>query len=249
MYKVTAEPYAQPLDDAEVVVGSFTMPDGTPAPTGYFPNVSGNVGHAVVQAPMLDALYAVNETIIPESLGAAESVDQHPFLHVAATWTPPADDPRPSGVSDPLAAGPPMPTLMDVSLWYQREQGSSNTSFMDVPGHKFPQLGSQDGASSTYFQDSALVQAPYNQSMLVGGEMPDTLRALPASPAHGWTEQPVMVSAQEEQLVKYESLPGQQPPHQDFLANSTIAGQSYGLTTAHVSNLGGGEVYSVRRRV
>lgn len=247
MFKVTAESYSEPLDYGEVAAETFTMPDGTPAPTGYFPNVGGSVGYVVQQSPMPVNLYGYTETLIPDANGWTEDVNQHAFLHVTQTWTPPADDPRPCGVSDPAAAGPPMPTISDVSMWYQREQGSSNTSFMDVPGHKFSQLGSQDGVSSVYFEDTGLAMAPYNPSMLINGEMPDTLRAVPANPAHGWTEQPVMVSAQEEELYKSGSLTQQQPGHQDYLANSNIAGQSYGLQTAHVSNATDGDVYSMRR--
>lgn len=255
MYKVTEEPYQHPLDVAQASVETFNMPDGTPAPTGYYPNLNGYMGRVIQGSPTFPEMYP--EVLITEQ-HAAEEVAQHPYLYVEATWTPPADNPRPSGISDPLAAGPPQPTIRDLSMFYAREQGSSHTRFDDVPGHKFPKYGNQDGVSTTYFQDTGLAMAPYNPSLVVAEGtqpdgitgMPDTLRAVAPSPAHGWSEQPVIQTAQEDSNNRMASQTQQQPGRQDFLANSNIAGQSYGLQTVHVAQTQqAGEVYSVRRRV
>lgn len=205
-------------------------PDGTPAPTGYFPDRSWPQQGQVTDSPVYDELYGPARY---ESLDGAESVDQHPYLQISATWTPPADVPRPSGRDDPLTDGPAAPTLRLLGLFYQRAQGSDQTHYLDAPGRRFPSNGAQDGASWAYYQDSRLAMLPYNPADDAGGEMPDTLQALPPSPAHGWAAQPAVNSRQAE-LDKMRVLKGQRPPHQERLANSTYAGQSYSARTAHV---------------
>jgi hypothetical protein len=61
--------------------------------------------------------------------------------------------------------------------------------------------------------------------------MPDTLRALPPSPAHGWAVRP-LVNAQAAINAKTASLVQQAPPKAELLANSSYAGQTYSQTTA-----------------
>lgn len=205
-------------------------PDGSPAPFGYYPDRSWPDQGQVTQSPVYDDLYGPARQ---ETLNGAERVDQHPWMQVSATWTPPADCARPSGGNDPMVDGPSSPTPRLLSLFYARAQGSDQTKFLDAPGVRYPSNGSQDGASWVYYQDSRLAMLPYDPAPDANGQMPDTLRALPPSPPHGWASQPA-INAKQAELDKMRQLRGQRAPHQDRLANSTYAGQSYGARTAHV---------------
>jgi len=207
-------------------------PDGTPAPTGYYPDRSGPQQGQATFSPVYDQLYGPARQ---EMLDAAELRDQHPYLQISGTWTPPPAGPRRDGRTDPQTDGPGQPTLRLLTMFRQRAQGTSDTHLMNAPGIRYPTNGSQDGASWTYYQDPALAMADFAPAAdSVDGQMPDSLRALPPSPAHGWTEQPVF-NAKELDNLKFRQLRQQQGPHQDRLANSTYAGQSYSATTSHVS--------------
>lgn len=233
--------YRTPVPTAEVDRETRARPDGSPAPTGYFPNRSWPQQGVASFSPTNDdlagcspasggrGLYGPDRV---EALDDVERVDQHPWLQVSATWTPMPDTERPSGHDDPLADGPPQPTLRMLQLFYARAQGTMSTRFLDVPGRKFPPNGSQDGSSWAYYQDPARAMAAYDPAP-GQDEMPDSLRALPPSPAHGWTEQPAYNAKERENTKSLRDLKQQAKPHQDRLAPSTYAGQSYSASTAH----------------
>lgn len=214
-----------------------------PAPTGYYPNVRDQIQTPVygnkpngAKVGGADDLYP--GTIIQDSLARSEKIDQHPYLHVAATWTPAPNTERPSGVQDPLTDGPPQPDLMDLATHYYRRAGTSVTQHLNAPGVKFPVYGDQDGVSWTYVQSTPAVLAPYDPASVdAKGDMPDSQRTLAPSPPHGWTEQPIL-NAQQENNLKAAKLKQQRPGKQERTANSTFAGQSFGQRTAHVGQQG-----------
>jgi hypothetical protein len=117
---------------------------------------------------------------------------------------------------------------------------------MDVPGRAFPSTGSQDGSSTTWFQNVNAATAPYNIDPAAYDpkypeqttDMPDSLSAIPAGPAHGWSNVPVangyVLARNQDRRRKH-----QQNVAQNRLANSTYAGQTYSQSTAHVSNPAG----------
>lgn len=205
-------------------------PDGLPAPTGYFPDRSWPEQGTASFSPVYDDQYGPARQ---ETLNGAERVDQHPYLQVTATITAAPQGDRKDGRDDPMRDGPAQPTLRLLGLFHAKAQGTDQTHHLDAPGVRFPSNGSQDGASWSYYQDTKLAMLPYNPAPDAGGEMPDSLQALPPSPPHGWAEQPAM-NAREVENAKFRSMGQQKGPHQDRLANSTYAGQTYSATTAHV---------------
>jgi hypothetical protein len=241
----TEDFYDKPLDMDQVARRTGSTPSGMPAPTGYYPNVRGQLQYPIGIGPVFDELYR------PAVVGAndpGEKIDQHPWLYVTNTWTPPENTTRPSGVQDPLTDGPPQPVIKDLSLHYRRTAGTSVTAYMDAPGHQFPRNGSQDGAAWTYYQDPTRALMPYDPAQTTGGQMPDTLRAVPPSPPHGWAMRP-LVNAQQAINQKTAALVQEQPGKQERLANSTYAGQTYSQTTARAGQFNsGGSVPSRRTR-
>jgi hypothetical protein len=200
-------------------------PQGLPKPTGRYPENWGERSRDYVSDhDVLD--YAGR--CRTEYLSQFEYVDQHPFVEVSATWTPVQGE-RKDGRHDPLQDGPPAPVVRLLQLFYQRAQGTSTTRFMDVPGRQFPVAGSQDGASWIYYQDARTAMQPLDEN----GRAPDSLRSLPPSPPHGWTSRPV-INATQAETRKSATLRQQQTPHQDRLAPSTAAGQTYSARTARV---------------
>jgi hypothetical protein len=182
-------------------------------------------------------------------LDSAEKLDQHPFIEVAATWQPGPSgmNGRQDGLHDPLTDGLPTPTLRLLSTWWYPRSGTSRTRYMDVPdGRTFPQAGSQDGQSWTYYVDTDTATGPYNPVIPYDstnpegtGQNADSLRALPPSPAHGWSEIPVdsgtkLMRRQNKQIKGQQQYVGQ-----NRLANSTYAGQTYSQQTGHVANPAG----------
>jgi hypothetical protein len=231
-------------------------PQGVPAPTGYYLNMNGVEQGVVSESPISPYVPGGRE----EVLNASERVDQHPFLQVTATWTPSADYERPDGHHDPLTDGPPAPVVRNLQLFYQVAQGTSITNFQDVPGRTFPAYGSQDGAAWTYYQDPniALVDPPcgvapyagiaYNPTDSEGiTQAQDTLRALPASGAHGWTSVPV-INAQQLDIDKAATMRQQRGAHRDLISNSTAAGQTFTQQAAHLPRTVQGSTPSWRTR-
>lgn len=218
-------------------------PDGLPAPTGYFPDRSWPDQGEASWSPVFDREYGPAR----QEVVGGERVDQHPYLQVSATITAPPQGPRKDGRNDPMEDGPSAPVPRLLALFYARAQGTDQTKYLDAPGVRFPSNGSQDGASWTYYQDPRLALLPYDPQPDAGGEMPDTLRALPPSPPHGWAEQPAM-NARQVELNKMRTLRQQKAPHQDRLANSTYAGQTYSARTAHVGARPGGTAPTWRGR-
>jgi hypothetical protein len=202
-------------------------PGGQPAPTGYYPDLTGERSRDYVSDHQV--LPYGNRPARQELGDRSELVDQHPFVQVDQMWTPPPDGPRRDGTHDPATDGPPLPTVRLLQLFLQRARGTDQTRFLDVPGRRFPSNGSQDGSTWVYFQDARLSMMPLNAD----GTAPDSLRSLPPSPAHGWTVRPV-VNASEAELRKTAGLRQQQRPHQDRLAPATAAGQTYSQRTTQV---------------
>lgn len=224
----------------------YAYPDGWPAPTGYYPNDRGHL-QTPVPGQNYDTdqdAYATHATVIQGDLSWTETIDQHPYVRINATWTPAPNFERPDGHHDPLTDGPPPGTIDNMHMYYTRQQGTSQTHLLDVPGHRFPTSGSQDGAAWTTIQDLQQTMRPYDASLTtpisvdpsIPREMPDTEREIAPSPEHGWTSQPLEISTQEI-LKKTKALTQQQPGKQEFLANSTYAGQSYGTQSAHVGSV------------
>lgn len=243
----TEDFYDKPLDMQQVGRRTGMTPSGVPAPTGYYPHVRGQIQYPITIGPVYDELYR------PTVVGAndpGEKVDQHPWTYVTQTWTPPENDIRPSGVQDPLTDGPAQPTIRDLALHFRRSAGTSVTAYYDAPGHIFPKNGSQDGAAWVYYQDPTRALMPYDTAQAVGGQMPDTLRAVPPSPPHGWASRP-LVNAQQAINTKTALLVQEQPGKQERLANSTYAGQTYSQTTARAGQYSAqvaGTVHSRRGR-
>jgi hypothetical protein len=210
--------------DIDVSVRWDHNPQDLPAPTGYYPNRKNAQQGVVTASPVM----AYRDPARREVGDQSEAVDQHPFLEVAATWQRASYEHR-DGRNDPLAAGLPTPVIRLLQLFYQRAQGSSDTRFLDVPGRVFPPYGSQDGVSWAYYQDARLAMAPADAN----GQAADSLRALPPSPAHGWTSIPA-INATQAEVRKSGVLVQQHTPHQDRLSNATAAGQTYSQRTAHL---------------
>lgn len=236
--------YEQSLPEDGAYERQDTRPDGTWAPTGYYPNVG---GHLPGRPPGYEVYEdQIHGDVVVGYLNGTEDIDQHDWLDVTATWTPPPHVDRPPGVHDPLTDGPPQPSLRDLALHYRKWAGASVTRLLDAPGIQFRDTGTQDGISGVYLQDVQRTLAPYAPAT-PGGDMPDTLRWLPPGPAHGWTVRVAQTSTQET-LTKLSDLTQQAPGHQELLANSTYAGQSYGVGTAHLTPTGSGGVPSRRTR-
>lgn len=241
----TEENYDQPLSAREVAQRRGLTPTGVPAPTGYYPHVRGQLQHPVTVGPVYDSLY---RPAVVGSMDRYETIDQHPYTYITNTWTPPAVVDRPPGVHDPLMDGPAQPSIRTLALHYRRWAGASVTAHYDVPGRVFPRNGNQDGASWTMYQDVTRALMPYDTAQTTNGQMPDTLRALPPSPAHGWAVRPKL-NEQAALLAKTGSLRQQTAPRQERLANSTYAGQTYSQTTAHAGQGAAfGTVHSRRSR-
>lgn len=205
-------------------------PGGVPAPTGYYRDMTGVNQAPAIETGVCDELYRDWGTV---GRLTDEKVDQHPYMQVSATLSPAPAGPRRDGRNDPLVDGLPAPTPRLLGLFYRRAAGTSHTRLDDVPGHVFPKVGSQDGASTTWAVDPAVAMAPYNLD--ANGEQPDSLKKVRPSPAHGWTAQPVFnVKATENR--KAVQLIQQKNGRQDRLAASTYSGQSYSSRTAHVAN-------------
>lgn len=239
--------YDQSLSLAQVARRRGASPSGMPTPTGYYPHVRGHLSAPVVVGPCYDDLY---RTTVVGANDPGERIDQHAYAYVAQTWTPPRDTQRPSGIQDPATDGPPQPSISGLSLHYRRQAGASVTQYYDAPGHTFPRNGSQDGAAWTFYQDVTRALMPYDPAQTVNGQMPDTLRALPPSPPHGWAVRP-LISWKTAVNAKTAVLTQQQAPKAELLANSTYAGQTYSQTTARAGAGGGatfGTVHSRRGR-
>jgi hypothetical protein len=217
-------------------------PDGQPAPTGYYRDMTGVNQGRVSISRVPGRLYHDYGTVGHYN---DERIDQHGYLQVSATWSPAPAGPRRDGRDDPLVSGPPMPTPRRTGLFWRIAAGTSKTQLDDVPGHVFPKNGSQDGASWTWFCDPKLQLAPYTPDPRTG-QNPDSLRSLEPSPAHGWTSQPVLnIKAVEN--AKALALIQQQAGRNDRLAPSTYAGQSFSARTSRVSNPAGATMTPSRR--
>jgi hypothetical protein len=226
-----------------------------PRPTGYQPDHR-NAYQRQIETPLdnfVQAPYGSPGAIgmIPTEPGSNEErIDQHPFLHVAATWTPDSfGNGRPDGGHDPLTDGPPRPEIKNLSLHYHRESGSSRTTYMDVPdGRRFPTTGSQDGLSTTVYVDTRAAMEPFKPDPATGQHRESLMRLAPG-PAHGWSAVPV-IDTRVQDSQKRKQLRQQKNVKQNRLANSTYAGQTYSQQTAHVRNPQGapGNVPSWRGR-
>lgn len=230
------------LRDSRPDMRTTTTNDGVPQPTGYFPDRSNPQQGQVTTSPLFEAMYADRGTIDPVEV---QRVDQHPWLQVDATWTPPVAGPRRDGRNDPLTSGPARPTPRLLGLFFNYTQGNSHTGLDDVPGRKFNRYGSQDGASTVWYADPSRQMAPYQPDPATG-QNPDSLRSILAGPAHGWTAQPVFnVKAVEN--AKALQLLQQQPGRNDRLAPSTYAGQTFSNQTTKVANPAGAAPVPSRR--
>lgn len=222
--------------------------DWGPAPTGWYPDYNADrIGRVHNDYPVTEAHGSPGGPRVPvEPLNSAELVGQHPFVQVAATWQPAASglNGRQDGRHDPLTDGLPEPVVRLMGTWWYPRSGTSRTRYMDVPdGRRFPATGSQDGQSWTYYVDAAVASAPYApvtpydpQNPEGTGQNPDSLRALPPSPAHGWSEIPVDSGVKLQASKRTKIKRQQQYVGQNRLANSTYAGQTYSQQTSHVSN-------------
>jgi hypothetical protein len=221
-----------------------------PKPTGYQPDMNGEtIGRFARQpGPTVDPQSLVFPT---EPVDAGERVDQHGYLQVSATWTPPAIEgfARPSGGHDPLSDGPVAPVPRMLALFNYRGSGTTRTRFMDVPdGRRFSPTGTQDGTSTVWFENAAVQQAPYVDrdsyatidTTLANPAVqnPDSFSKLAPGPDHGWTSVPV-VNLKANENNKARVLRQQQFVTQNRRAGSTYAGQTYGQSTAHVANPAG----------
>lgn len=224
-----------------------------PSPTGYYPDHNGErQGEADTQNLVVEPHWASGPNpdgsgggrAVPTTAVDAEKIDQHAFLQVSGTWQPAKNYQRPTGRYDPQTDGPGQPELRLLMHYYYRERGASRTSYMDVPdGRRFSNTGSQDGSSTTWYQDAAAAMAPYNIDPAAydakhperSTAMPDSLHQIPAGPSHGWSEIPVAPGTA---LIRNQTKVrrGQKAVGQNRLANSTYAGQTYSQSTRHVSN-------------
>jgi hypothetical protein len=215
-----------------------------PSPTGYQPDHR-NANQRAVATPLDNLVRAPYGSpgalgLIPTEPGSnAELIDQHPFLHVAASWTPDSyGNGRPDGGHDPLTDGPPRPEIKNVALHYYRRSGNSRSRYSDVPdGRRFPATGSQDGSSTTLYVDSRAATEPFKPDPATGQHRESLMRLAPG-PAHGWSSVPV-VDTRLQDLRKVKQLKQQKNVKQNRLANSTYAGQTYSQQTAHVHNPAG----------
>ena len=217
----------------------------TAAPTGYYPDARTSCDVPYAEKPVYEY-----ETAPVEIYDGATKLDQHPMMHVTATWTPAPDgNGRRTGTRDPLESGPARPDTLLLSLFSYRGAGTGNTKYMDVPdGRVFSQYGTQDGASWLYYQDIAQALAPY----VPGAPAPvdtsqtataqNTMYKVPPGPAHGWTSIPVVNVKQLEVDKATRLLKQQKSPHQDRKSNSTYAGQSYSQQTSNVTQQGAGAI-------
>lgn len=223
---MSAPIYMRQSGDIDTTVRWDHNPHGVPAPTGYYVNLKGVELGRVTQSPVMAYIDRARRQVGD----IAVATDQHPFAQVTATWQRESYEHR-DGRNDPLSAGLPTPVMRLLQLFYQRAQGSSDTRFLDVPGRTFPPYGSQDGVSWAYYQDARIAMSAADAD----GNAPDSLRAIPPSPAHGWTSIPA-INATAAEVRKSATLRQHKGPHQDRLSNATAAGQSYSQRTAHLPN-------------
>jgi hypothetical protein len=216
----------------------------TAVPTGYYPDARQNPGAPLYQGAA-DAEY--NAGFPVEMFDCSERLDQHPAMHVAATWTPSPDgNGRRTGTRDALESGPARPDTMLLSLFEYRGAGTGRTRYMDVPdGREFSPYGSQDGSEWVPYQDAAAALAPLDTSQSPVPQDPSqppraqsTQYRLPPGPSHGWTSTPVANVREVDNRKATKQLRQQKSPHQDRLANSTYAGQTYSQRTATVQQAG-----------
>lgn len=228
-----------------------------PAPTGYYPDFNQEtMGQASNDYPVHEPNGSPGGPIVPTTAVNAEKVDQHVFTQVSGTWTPMTHaqgNGRPTGKHDPQTDGPGQPEQRLLSTWYYRGSGNQRNSYMDVPdGRTFPATGSQDGASTTWYQSIQAAMAPYNIDPAAYSNtdpygstaMPDTLSSIPSGPSHGWSAIPVASGTKLHRLQTAKRV-GQQNVGQNRLAQSSYAGQTYSQSTAHVQNPKGHVVSSV----
>jgi hypothetical protein len=221
-------------------------------PTGYYPDHNGET-MGRFDTPLDNLVVApygspgAPGVVCTEPGSSHDRVDQHPFLNVAATWTPsPYGNGRPDGLHDPLTDGPPRPEVFNASLHYHRRSGASRTTYMDVPdGRRFSQTGTQDGVTTVWYVDTAAALEPFNPDPKTGQHR-ESLFKLPPGPSHGWSSIPAVPSPIQD-ADKITKLRRQKNVKQNRLANSTYAGQTYSQQTAHVANPTGGGIIGTRR--
>lgn len=237
-------------DRIRPVTGAPPMDWGT-SPTGWQPDHNAEtLGRVSAGYPVREPNGSDGGPRVPvEPFDGSERVDQHPYLQVSASWLPSSlGNGRLDGLHDPLTDGLPQPVLRLLSLHYYRESGASRTRYMDVPdGRSFPAVGTQDGASWTYYQDAATAMEPYQPDPETGYHK-DSFMKLPPGPAHGWSNVPVMGGAQLKRKQDRDIKMQQQAVGQNRLSNSTYAGQTYSQQTRHVANPSPGAVPSWRGR-
>lgn len=227
-----------------------------PSPTGYYPDFNAErQGAAEWENKIVEAHGesggnpdgSGGSPGVPTVAVSAEKIDQHAFLQVAGTWTPAPITQRPTGGYDPQTDGPGAPVPRMLMHYFYRACGSSRTRYMDVPdGRQFPRTGSQDGSSSTWYQDPARAMAPYSvppeqydpKHPDASTAMPESLLALAPGPSHGWSNIPVSPGTL---LMRNQTKKRRQQKNvgQNRLANSTYAGQTYSQSTKHVANPAG----------
>ncbi len=206
-----------------------------PAPQGYYPNdYSGIAIEGGYESPPASLPY------LPVQQGGKLNggVDQHAWLYTPATITAPPQGPRKTGRVDPLEDGPTHDDLRHLRMYQRRMVGTSTTRFQDRPDYGPAQPGRQDGVSWTYYGSPTRALQPYDPALCdESGQMPDTWVAIPPASARGWAAIPA-VQEQEKINSKGRATRQQRPPHQDRLANSSYAGQSYSAQTKHVAQRG-----------
>lgn len=232
----TAHQYQTPAGvDPRTTLDLAVTADGLPHGTPYGVPLGGwQAAHAHIHAG--DNLLTGYNADAAACTRERYQLDQGPYLETVQSWVPDDMYPqRPTGRTDPAAAGLAAPDLRMECLYYRRGSGSDSTAFVGAPGVTRTPYGWQDGASWTYVQDQKLDLAPYGTLPLtptstdpsIAAQMPDTMRALPPQPAGGWTSVPVQ-SIGQQVITQHAQMAhqGQQATSQEFTANSGNVGSA-----------------------
>ena len=219
-------------------------PDGTPAITGYYPDVIRGTsrGGPRKTPPAYVGMYGNTPYVASWQQFDKAIFKQHTILaHQSSTWVPDKSVvQRQDGLHDPLADGPVAPTYRMISRNYRIQGGTSNTANLDNNVVKFSPYGMQDGVTYIDTIDPIKSNPKINP---VGPGMTYTESSqfqVPPSGPHGiHARTPLHKLNQVQANTLNRNKVQQKGTRQNRLANSNYAGQSYSATT---QTLGGATV-------
>lgn len=207
-------------------------PDGTPAVTGYYPNIyrGSNTPGKKPDSPIYENHYATSN-IGPdwEQFDKTIWTQKMPVQRYSSTIVPDSHVERNSGVFDPLSAGPVAPTIRMISRSLRRQGGTSNTRNLDNTVTDKSPYGVKDGVTWVATIDPVLanykLSPPTQESSVV---------LIPPSGVRGLHTQ-IPKKYRNQSNISRAMRPQQKPARVDRLASSQYVGQTYSATTTHIA--------------